>query len=306
MSLGLLFPGQGTQHPQMLPWLEDPGPHAPVLKHMSARLGADWRQRLSDPTWAFQNSVAQVLLTGVGLAAWSAIRDQLPSPRVAAGYSVGELAAFGAAGVFPVEHALALAAERATLMDEAMKNQQTGLIAIHGLSEHQIDALCTRHGVFLAIDLHASACVIGGALSALSSAGSDARRLGATSTPLNVPLASHTPWLAPAVAALRAELEQHPFAPPAFALACNIHGHTEHRPDGLRTALAGQIAQPVQWRTCMASLQEQGITCVLEAGPGTTLSALWNAQYPDIPARSLDEFQHPSGAVAWVRRHLNP
>lgn len=305
VSLGLLFPGQGTQHPHMLPWLDRPGPHTGVLDLMATRLATDWRQRLNDPAWGFQNTVAQVLLTGIGLAAWSAIRDQLPAPRAVAGYSVGELAAFAAAGVTSIEQALAVASARARCMDEAVGNKSTGLVAVHGLGDEQVAALCARHGVYLAIDLHASACVLGGLQTALDSATPEALQLGATTTHLNVPLASHTPLLVSAVDRLQAELAQHPFAVPRPALVCNIHGHTEHRPTHLRAALAGQIAQTVQWRTAMATLREQGITCVLEVGPGSTLSSLWNAQHPDVPARSLDQFQHPEGAVAWVRNHLD-
>ena len=305
MSLGLIFPGQGTQHPGLLPWLDSPGPHTPVLELMAARIGDDWRARLKDPAWAFLNSVAQLLLTGVSLAAWNAVRAQLPAPRAVAGYSVGELAAFCAAGVFSMAQALALAATRASVMEQAVQSQPTGLLAIHGLSAEQVDALCQRHGVFTAIVLHAAARVVGGGLAALACAAEGARQLGATTTHLNVPLASHTPLLASAVAPLRAALEHIPFAAPHTALACDIHGYIEHRPDALRAALAGQIAQPVQWQTCMQTLREQGVSCVLEIGPGATLSRLWQGLHPDIPARSLDDFQHPDSAVAWVRRHIS-
>ena len=305
MSLGLVFPGQGTQHPGLLPWLDTPGPHRPALARMATLLGHDWRARLNDPAWAFQNAVAQTLLTGIGLGAWNAVRPHLPAPRAVAGYSVGEMAAFCVAGVFPVDQALALATTRARLMEQAAALQPGGLIALHGLSTEQRNDLCARHGVFLAIALHKGACVVGGTFAALDSAAAEALRLGATSTPLNVPLASHTPLMASAVAPLRAELELLPFAVPQTALICNHHGHTEHRPHDLRSALAEQIAQPVQWQTCMETMKEHGVTCVLEVGPGSTLSSLWQTLHPDIPVRSLDQFQHPGGAVAWVRRQLN-
>jgi [acyl-carrier-protein] S-malonyltransferase len=54
----------------------------------------------------------------------------------------------------------------------------------------------------------------------------------------------------------------------------------------------------------MATLREHGVSCVLEVGPGSTLSRGWHDLHPDIPARSLDDFQHPDHAVAWVRRYL--
>jgi hypothetical protein len=45
MSLALLFPGQGTQHPAMLQWLDDQPEAADVLGRLIAQLGGDWRRR---------------------------------------------------------------------------------------------------------------------------------------------------------------------------------------------------------------------------------------------------------------------
>ncbi|MBS7781267.1 ACP S-malonyltransferase, partial [Acidovorax sp. CCYZU-2555] len=110
MSFALLFSGQGHQHPGMLPWLADDA----SVQATRARLGvADWRLALTDPAWAQRNDKAQVLLTGLSLAAWSQIAPLVAQPAAIAGYSVGELAAFSAAGVMDTPAALALAQQRA-------------------------------------------------------------------------------------------------------------------------------------------------------------------------------------------------
>jgi len=96
MSYAFVFPGQGTQHPDMLPWLERDGTGGEALRALEDALGADWRERLADPGWAERNDVAQPLLAGVSLAAWEAVRDGLPRPAAVAGYSVGELSSFAA------------------------------------------------------------------------------------------------------------------------------------------------------------------------------------------------------------------
>ena len=106
MSLALLFSGQGLQQAGMLPWLDTQAEAADLLRQMAARLGSDWRQRLSEPAWAERNDVAQVLVTACGLAAWQVLRARgLPEPVVCAGYSVGEVAAYSAAGVFDARFA---------------------------------------------------------------------------------------------------------------------------------------------------------------------------------------------------------
>ena len=118
MSYALLFPGQGSQHADMLPWLESEPASAAVVLRMAETLGLDWRERLRDPQWRDANRVAQVLLTGASLAAWAALAPRMPGPpAIVAGYSVGEIAAFACAGAFGIEPALMLAAQRARLMD---------------------------------------------------------------------------------------------------------------------------------------------------------------------------------------------
>jgi [acyl-carrier-protein] S-malonyltransferase len=54
----------------------------------------------------------------------------------------------------------------------------------------------------------------------------------------------------------------------------------------------------------MESLAERAPSCVLEAGPGVTLSAMWRARHPDIPARSLDEFRSAQAAADWTKAVL--
>ncbi|MEO5697067.1 MAG: acyltransferase domain-containing protein, partial [Burkholderiaceae bacterium] len=145
MSLGLLFSGQGTQHAAMLPWLEDGSEASTALSLLAGRLGDDWRARLDDPGWSTRNDIAQPLLTGVCLAAWEQLAPMLPAPRVIAGYSVGELAAFSAAGVFDAASAMALAAERARFMDECVRDVHTGLLSVSGAAPMAIERWCAEH-----------------------------------------------------------------------------------------------------------------------------------------------------------------
>src|SRR5258706_578864 len=110
----LLFSGQGTQHPAMLPWLADDAWTQAVCEQLQV---AHWRDRLADAPWAESNAVAQPLLAGLAMAAWMQLSPQLPAPSAVAGYSVGELPAFGAAGALDACDIVALAARRAAAMD---------------------------------------------------------------------------------------------------------------------------------------------------------------------------------------------
>jgi [acyl-carrier-protein] S-malonyltransferase len=300
MSLALLFPGQGTQQPAMLPWLEQQAAAAPTLAAMAKHIGADWRNRLADSAWANANRVAQCLITGTAIAAWQSLAELLPTPGVIAGYSVGELAAFCAAGVFDAETALALADDRAEAMSAGVAGQATGLLAVSGLAHDLISRACERLGLAIAIRLAADKLIVGGQDGALTAAQSEWTALGANCTRLAIAVASHTPLMAAAAASFALRLQRQQMAPPLTPLVCNFSASTLRRPVDLAAALAGQIATTVRWDACMDAVAERRPRCVVEVGPGTTLAKLWNDRHPDIPARSVDEFRSPLAVARWV------
>ena len=297
MSLALLFPGQGVQHPDMLAWVDAEPLAQPALAELSAKLGSDWRARLADADWATANRQAQPLLAGLSLAAWACLAPHLPRPDAVLGYSVGELPAAAAAGAFDVHEALGLATQRAAAMDAASGDEPAGLIAVHGPVDE-------RFGLDLAIDLAPDRAILGGSLTAIAAATPRLIERGAEVKPLAVRVASHTPRMALAVDAFRTHIAARAWRPLQSTFIANLDGAGLRQPDALKHALAEQIAHTVQWQRAVATLAERRPRCVLEVGPGTTLSRLWAAQHPDVPVRSVDEFRSAEAVVVWVLRQL--
>lgn len=303
MSYALLFSGQASQHPAMLPWLEAEPGAVDILRGMSARLGLDWRAQLHDAERRSDNAFAQVLITGTSLAAWTALQNQLAErPAVVAGYSVGELPAFACAGVFSPEQALDLAAQRAGLMDAAVSGQKTGLLSVSGLPEAAVLAACTGLHLECAIRISASQGVFAGADDTLSQAAPLLVGLGAVCKRLDIRVASHSSWMQSAAQAFSEVLGPLAFAPPMAPIALNALGVLSRKPNDLRAALSQQIASTVQWSACLEAVAERQVSCVLEIGAGSALARMWNERYPQIPARSLDDFQQLKGAVDWLER----
>jgi len=297
----LVFSGQGLQHPAMLPWLA-PGA---TLAATEALLGTDWRPRLAQPEDAALNRRAQVLLTGTACAAWSQLQPLLApvvgAPALVAGYSVGELAAFAAAGVFDAGTALALAGHRAEAMDDAARAVPTGLLAVTEATAEGLQTLCAGFDLDVAIRIDAGSAVLGGRRADLPAAAAQALQQGFRCTPLNVALASHTRWMQPAAAAFEQHLAGVAFAAPALPLFTNAAGRVRHAADA-RTALARQIAQTVAWGDCLEAIAAQCVHAVLEIGPGDALARQWRARHPDVPARSADEFRSAAAIAAWLKR----
>ncbi|HSI57606.1 MAG TPA: ACP S-malonyltransferase, partial [Ideonella sp.] len=115
--------------------------------------------------------------------------------------------------------------------------------------------------------------------------------------------ASHASWMRPAAEAFAAELQALAFAPPRSWVISNATGSASRDAARLKQALSRQIDHTVQWQAAMQALGERQPGCVLEIGPGTSLARLWCQAQPQIPVRSLDDFQHWRAAAAWVAAH---
>jgi [acyl-carrier-protein] S-malonyltransferase len=302
MAYALLFSGQANQHPDMLPWLESVPACAPALRCMEALIGSDWRATLADPQRRGDNGFAQVLITGTALAAWAALQAAgAPVPSMVAGYSVGELAAFAAAEALAPEESITLAQTRARCMDQAAGDVRTGLMSVSGLDRARVLALWP--GLEIAIDLGPEQGVYAGLDVDLAAAVPLLHAHGGHCQRLDVRLASHARWMRPALTEFTAALGAVDWQAPRCAVALNASGALSRHTAALRPALATQIANTVQWQSCMQAVAERQPQCVLEIGAGTALARLWNARYPGIAARSLDEFKELQSALQWLEKN---
>ncbi|KQP11924.1 ACP S-malonyltransferase [Pseudorhodoferax sp. Leaf267] len=299
MAYALVFSGQGGQHPDMLPWLAEDA----LTRRVNASLAvADWRTSLMDADWAARNANAQTLLTGVALAAWFQLAPHLPPPAAMAGYSVGELAAFSAAGVFDAGTALDLAHARALAMDRCAAKAPGGLLGVSHIAPDTLARLLAGTPVAIAIRNAVDSVVLGGPPAALDRIEAAAVHEGAHCTRLRVTVPSHTPAMRPAAEAFAQVLAGVPCARPRTALFSNAADRIASA-EQARSALAAQIATTVRWDECMENLHARGVDCVLEIGAGAALARMWNQRYPDVQARSADEFRRVDALVQWVARH---
>lgn len=299
MSFALVFSGQGNQHPAMLPWIADDA----IVRDMRARLGVeDWRRAMAQPGWAERNDNAQTLLAGLALAAWNQLAPLVAPPAAVAGYSVGELAAFSAAGVLDSDSTIELAQRRAEAMDDCAARAPGGLLAVTGLSSPGLQRLRSETGIAIAIRNGEESVILGGPEAALVQAERMALLEGAQCTRLRVNVASHTPWMREAADSFARTLESVPFQPPKIALFSNAADRIRDAASA-RMALAAQIATTVRWDECMENVMARQIRCVLEIGPGQALARMWNQRYPTVPARACDDFRSAAAIAAWLTSH---
>jgi [acyl-carrier-protein] S-malonyltransferase len=309
MSLAILCSGQGRQHSGMFALTGDAPQAAGLFAHTATLLGGrDPRDivRTETSEALHHNRLGQILCSLQALAAAAALRDAMPNRHIVAGYSVGEVAAWGVAGVLSMTDTLDLVAHRAEVMDAA-SSPGDGLLFVRGLARATVERLCERHDAAIAIVEPGDAFLVGGSRAALDALTAEAKAMNATRiVAIPVEVASHTKRLASASAAFRASLSHVPVQHPPMTgtrLLSGIDGAPVLQVEAGLDKLAAQISQTVQWADCLQGCLEGGATAFLELGPGPALSEMLAHAYRDVATRSLDDFRTLQGARAWLARH---
>ena len=307
-GIALLCSGQGYQGADMFDLLADAPEADAVFKRGRLILGGqDPRElvrRVTNDT-LHTNKVGQILCCMQAIAAWAVLRAKVRRPLVVAGYSVGELAAWGVAGLLSDEVVLDLAVQRAAAMDEATTHP-SGLAAIRGLKRATLDPICRTHGAYVAIVNGEDQMLVGGTTTALDAVIRDARAAGARRTTiLPVAVPSHTPLLAGASDRFRQALSRTHLpaeVPAGVRLLSGIDGAAVFDVRAGADKLARQIQQPVDWAACMQSCRAAGVTKVVEFGPGNALARLMHEFMPDADVHGLSEFRSLAAFEHWVRQ----
>jgi [acyl-carrier-protein] S-malonyltransferase len=183
----VLFPGQGSQTPEMRDQVARLAPD--LLERVTELVGEDPFPRVEEST-----RFAQPAIFCASITAYDALDLQ---PGVAAGHSLGELAALAAAGVLERDDALELVVLRGRLMADA---DDTGsMLALVGATEEEAREIAEHAGVTVANDNAPGQVVLSGTRDALARAEEDARDHGRRALKLDVAGAFHSPLMEPAV-----------------------------------------------------------------------------------------------------------
>lgn len=275
--IALLAPGQGAQTPGMLsPWLELDGADE-RLARWSEATGLDL-VRLGTTAEADEikdTAVTQPLVVALSLLAADELRRriELPESTVAAGHSVGELAAAAVAGVLPDDDAVSLAAVRGREMAAACALEPTGMSAVLGGEADAVLARLDSLDLAPANRNGAGQIVAAGLVSALDQLAEDPPA-GARVRPLPVAGAFHTRFMTPAREALAQHAEKVSVTDPTLALLSNADGSAVEQGSDVLTKLVDQVTKPVRWDSCMATLADRGVRTFVELPPAGTLSGM--------------------------------
>lgn len=298
MGFAVVFPGQGSQAVGMLSGLAEQYPSVnQTFEEASEILGYDlWALCQNGPVERLNATErTQPALLAAGVAVWRVWQAQGgPKPDAMAGHSLGEYTALVCAGALDFRTAVKLVEFRGQVMQEAVPAGEGAMAAIIGLDDEAVRAACAEAAqgqVVEAVNFNAPGqVVIAGNTAAVERASEACKARGAKrALPLPVSAPSHCALMQPAAARLAERLAGTRFAAPAIPVIHNVDVTTHADADAIRAALKAQLHSPVRWVETVQSLAAQGMTTLMELGPGKVLSGLAKRIDKGLEAHSVND-----------------
>lgn len=279
-----VFPGQGSQSVGMLADVVAAESTASGLfREASDVLGYDLWQLVSEgpEDKLNQTEYTQPALLTASVALFRVAQARgVSNPDVVAGHSLGEYSALVAAGVLAFADAVALVQKRGQFMQTAVPLGEGGMAAVLGLDDDKVKAICADAsgdaGIVQAANFNAPGqVVIAGGNAALEAAIASCKEAGAKrAMPLAVSAPFHSELMKPAAEKMARALAEVSFAEPAIDIIQNVDADYENTPDAIRENLVKQMYSAVLWTDTVQRMAKDGVTRIVECGPGKVLSGL--------------------------------
>jgi [acyl-carrier-protein] S-malonyltransferase len=298
MSIGLLFPGQGSQCVGMGKALAQAFPDASeVFQEADDLLGF----HLSRLAWEGPEEElnltknAQPALLVHSIAVHRVIEGELGEVGIAAGHSLGEFSAHVAAGTISFQDAVGTVRLRGELMYASGAERPGTMAALLGLDKEAVEAVCRAVGergmICVAANINTQAqVVISGERGGVEEAMALAKDAGAKKAVLlTVSGAFHSPLMAPAKKGLRDRLEAINFSDPLYPVMSNVTAEPVVQGREARGLLVDQLTSPVRWSASIDRMVAGGVDRFFELGPGSVLCGLNRRNAKGFPCTSLSE-----------------
>jgi len=291
----MVFPGQGSQSVGMLAGYDAYPVVRETLAEAGAILGQDlWALAADGPAEELNRTVnTQPLMLAADIAVYRAWRAAGGTkPAIVAGHSLGEYAALVAAEALELNAALPLVRFRAQAMQEAVPAGVGAMAAIMGADDESIIAACAEAAqgqVVEPVNFNAPGqTVIAGHREAVERAIAAAKAKGAKRgvlLPVSAPF--HSSLLKAAAERLAAYLVNVPISTLRIRVLHNVDARPAETPEAIRSALAKQAASPVRWVQTVQAFVTEGVTHIVECGPGQVLTGLCKRIAADVTVMPL-------------------
>lgn len=311
-KVAFLFAGQGAQHPGMCADLVAAEPAAKAVFDMADAVRPGTSQQ------CFEGTKEELALTentqpcvfACDLACARALAAHGVTPDVAAGFSLGEVAALTFAGSFSDEQGFDLVCHRADLMAKAAAAHPGEMRAVVKLDADVVERLSHEAAEATGGDCwpvnynSPQQTVVAGSPDALTKLDELVKAERGRSLKVAVSGAFHSPYMEDATAGL-AQILTGTLRPgvPVLPVFANLTGEPyPDDPDARADTLARQASNPVRWVATLENMRTGGVDTFVEVGPGHTLTGLVKRTLTDVTALSCETVEQLGDVLAVLKK----
>lgn len=275
-----VFPGQGAQFSGMGKDLYET---SPLAKELFEKANDILGFRITDIMFEGEkDELTQTKVTQPAIFLHSVILAKVLGEEfkadMVAGHSLGEFSALVAADYMTFEDGLKLVYKRAMAMQKACEQNPSTMAAILGLEDTVVENICNEiDGIVVPANYNCPGqLVISGSIEAIDEACEKLTEAGARRA-LKLPVggAFHSPLMQPAQLELANAIEETPFKKGNCPVYQNVTAKAENDPSTIKSNLIKQLTASVKWTQSMQQMQSDGLSKVIEVGPGKVLQGLF-------------------------------
>ncbi len=326
-KLAFLFPGQGSQQPNML---RDLAVHFPefrlALERADEVLAGRFPRKLSSyiypqPVFTQEDekrqmqeitatAIAQPALGAVEVALFRLLARFGVEPAMTAGHSYGEYAALAAAGVLTEDALYELSERRGNAIEESTRGGDAGTMAAVLAEATLVETVLNgSSGITIANYNSPRQTIIAGSKDAVHAAIEKLSSQKVAAKPIPVACAFHSPLMQPARERLAAALSLQTFDTPRAQVFSNtLAAPYPETASAISELLASHLVEPVRFVDQIRAMHDAGAAIFLEVGPKNVLSSLAKQnlegrevtilQTDSTERRGLEQFLHVLGQLA--------
>ncbi len=287
-SVAIVFPGQGSQHLNMLSQgaildIAKSSEYSNLVELCSDLVSLDFIDLVENGPEDSLNktSITQPILLLTSFFHYQNLVNQTSvDPVIFAGHSLGEYSALVAANSLGIEDGLKLVRKRGLLMEEAPSGSMAAILGLDFLS---IEEICEQVSIDQSMQVQCanlnspSQTVISGSIEAVAKAQELCLEAGAKrAITLKVSIASHSPLMESVQEEYHAFLSTIELKVPNVSVLHNVNNSICAMPDEIKNLLVQQLYSPVQWVNICKEISALCLP-VIECGPGKVLGGLFKA-----------------------------
>jgi [acyl-carrier-protein] S-malonyltransferase len=298
-KIAMIFPGQGSQSIGMgKSFYENSAVAREMFEKAGERIGVDFAKLLFEPNDQLdQTAYTQPAILLVSMIAYKLFQEAHPADAVMfLGHSLGEFSALSASGAIDYVDAVELVHKRGLLMSQACEEINAGMMAILGLDDEIVEALCAKANeegkqVWPANFNQNGQLVVAGIKEDLQAMESVFKEAGAKrALLLNMSIASHCPLLSSAMEPLGVAMEamvKDTFSAP---IVSNVTTEKYSSKEDALKLLKIQLIQPVKYKQSIESIAGE-IDLMIEFGNGAVLKGLNKRNAPDVETMGISDME---------------